>query len=389
MIDAYLAEANVADSSPLLKQWYLDSGASNHVSGDPSVFSSLSPRSGTRITSAGGHSHDVTRVGNIVIRLPTGEMQQISHVLYLPGITKNLILVGFLADKFTLEFWKALCLIKMGGSIIATAIRNPANGLYRLQGDTILGCHEVPSAQPKALALMSAPCNASTWHKRLGHFHYQGIRRMIKFGAVHGLPQMSIRNFHYSSCLTGKQSRKSISKVRSHESTEILELVHSDVAGPFRIQSLRGARYFVTFIDNFSRKTWVYFMTSKDQVFEKFKLFLYASERLSGKKLKILRSDNGGEYVSKIFLSYCSNAGITRQYSQSYTPQHNGIAERRNRFLLDIVRSLLSDSLLPNHLWAEVVRAACVIMNLRSSKAHLDKTSDEIFSGTKPSVSHL
>ena len=138
---------------------------------------------------------------------------------------------------------------------------------------------------------------------------------MINFGAVHGLPQMSICNFHCSSCLTRKQSRKSIPKVRSHESSKILELVHSDVAGPFCIQSLGGARYFVIFIDDFSRKTWVYFMTSKDQVFEKFKLFLHASERLSSKKLKILCSDNGGEYVSKIFLSYCANAGITKQYS--------------------------------------------------------------------------
>ena len=272
----------------------------------------------------------------------------------------------------------------MGASIIATAIRNPANGLYKLQGDTIIGCHEISSSQPEALALLSTPCKASTWHKRLGHYHYQGIWRMLQFGAVRGLPPMSIQNYPCSSCLTGKHSRKSIPKIRSHESTEILQLVHSDIAGPFRVQSLGGAKYFVTFIDDFSRKTWVYFMTSKDQVFEKFKLFLHESERLSGKKLRILCSDNGGEYKSKIFLSYCANAGIIRQYSQPYTPQHNGIAERRNRSLLDIVRSLLSDSPLPNHLWTEAVRAACAIMNLRSSKAHPDKTPDELFSSINP-----
>ena len=211
--------------------------------------------------------------------------------------------------------------------LFAIAIRNPANGLYKLQGETIIGCHEVSSSQPEALALLSAPCNASTWHKRLGHFHYQGIQRMLQFGAVRGLPQMSIRNYHCSSYLTRKQSRKSIPKIRSHESTEILELVHSDVAGLFRVQSLGGAKYFVTFIDDFSRKTWTYFIISKDQVFEKFKLFLHESEHLFSKKLRILRSNNGGEYVSKIFLSYYTNADIIRQYSQPYTPQHNGIAE--------------------------------------------------------------
>ena len=130
-------------------------------------------------------------------------------------------------------------------------------------------------------------------------------------------------------------------------------------------------------------------MSSKDEVFEKFKLFLQESEHISGKKLRILRTDNDGAYVSKIFLSYCANASIIRQYSQPYTPQHNGIAKRRNRSLLDIVRSLLSDTVLPNHLWAEVVRTACIIMNLRSSKAKPDKTPNELYSGIKPSVSHL
>ena len=379
------------DSNSTSKPWYLDSGALNHVSSDASVFSSLSPSSGTRITSVGGHTHDVIGVGNIVFQLPTSEMQQISHVLYFLDITKNLISIGFFTNKeFTLEFQKSLCLIKnMDGSPIASAIRNLANGLYKLEGETLIRCHEFHTSTQEALALMLQPSRASLWHKTLGHFHFQGICRMLQFGAVHGLPNMSISNYPCSSCLTKKQSRKTISKVRTHESTEILQLVHSDVAGPFCVRSLGGAKYFVTFIDNFSRKNWVYFMSSKDQVFEKFKLFLHEFKRMSGKKLQILCTDNGGEYVSKIFLSYNANAGIIWQYSQPDTPQHNGIAERRNNSLLDIIRTLLSDTVLPNHLWAKVVRAAYIIMNLRSSKAHPDKTPDELFSGIKSSVSHL
>ena len=176
VIDAYLAEANMLDSNSTSKPWYLDLEALNHVLSNSSVFSSPSPNSGTRITSIGGHTHDVTRVGSIVIRLPIGEMQQISHVLYSPGITKNLISVGFLTDKgFTLEFQKSLCLIKnMDGLPIASAIRNTANTLYKLEGETLIGCHEIHSSTPEALTLMShwQTNKASLWHKRLGHFHF-------------------------------------------------------------------------------------------------------------------------------------------------------------------------------------------------------------------------
>ena len=253
-----------------------------------------------------------------------------------------------------------------------------------------MGCCVVNNMKCEAFAITSQEQTkmASVWHRRLGHFHYQGIRRMVQFGAVRGLPKMCIRNSPCSSCMQGKQSRKSTPKIRTSESTECLQLVHSDVAGPFRVRSLGGAKYFVTFIDDFSKRTWVYFIASKDQVFDKFKLFLHKNKRISGKNVQTLRTDNGGEYVSKAFLLYCANAGILRQFSQPYTPQHNGVAERRNRTILDIVRTFLSDTDVPSHLWAEAVRAAVYIMNLQSSKNHQDKT-EELFFGKKPNISHL
>ena len=108
VIDAYLAEVNII---PPTKAWYLDSRAFNHVSRDPIVFSSLNPSSGTRITSVGGDNHAVTSMGNFAIRLPIVGIQQISHVFYSPGITKNLISIGFLPDRgFALEFLKDQCI---------------------------------------------------------------------------------------------------------------------------------------------------------------------------------------------------------------------------------------------------------------------------------------
>ena len=370
----------------------MDSEASNHVTGDFSNFSSLSHSSGTKIISTGGHSHDVTRIGNVAIRLPSGGIQKVSHVLYSPSITKKLISVGYLANKgFSLEFIRNKCIIRNSeGHFVGYAYRHSVNGLYKLQGDTLIGCSDVSSLVPEVYALnLSNSSKAALWHKRLGHYHFQGMTRMMQYGVVKGLPNISIRNFPCSSCILGKQSRKSIPKIKSIVTTSPLEVVHLDVVGPFRVRSLGGAHYFLTFIDDYSKKTWIFFLSSKDQVLEKFKLFHQEVEHLSSFKIGTLRIDNGGEYTSKAFYSYCTSYGILRQLSQPYTLQQNGIAERKNRSILDIVRCLLADKEVPSHLWVEVVRDPFILMKFRPSKSHPDKSPDELFLGKKPKISHL
>ena len=264
-MDAYLAKVNVLDSKNSTKDWYLDFGASNHVIGDYSIFSSLSPSSDIKIISVGGQSHDVTGVGNVEICLPTGGIKKISHVLYSPGITKNLILVGFLVDNgFSLQFMSNKCVIKISeGCYVGSASRNSINVLYKLHRNTLLGCREVQNPTHEAHALNFHDCSKEAlWHKRLGHFHHQGLRRMIQSRAVKGLPNMSMSNFSCPFCLAGKQSYKSIPKVKSIESTQPLQLMHSDVANPFCVRSLGGAHFFLTFIDDYSKKTWVIYKSS-------------------------------------------------------------------------------------------------------------------------------
>ena len=173
---------------------------------------------------------------------------------------------------------------------------------------------------------------------------------MIQFSAVKGLPSLVVPNSPCSTCLGGKQTRSSIPKTRTTYSKKPLELVHTDIAGPFRIPSIGGSSYFLTFTDDFSRKTWIYFLRSKSDCIHKFQSFHRMVEKLSGHSILTLRSDNGGEYTSHAFHTYCSLHGIQRQYSQSYTPQHNGVAERKNRTLLNIVRCFLIESQLPSSL---------------------------------------
>jgi hypothetical protein len=171
--------------------------------------------------------------------------------------------------------------------------------------------------------------------------------------------------------------------------TKPLEIVHSDVCGPMRTTSLGGARYFVTYIDDFSRKVWVYLLKSKGECLEKFKEFKALVETQSEHKIKVFRSDNGGEYISKGFQGFLKAHGIEKQTFTPYRPQQNGVAERANRTLVEMARSMLHAQNLKKSLWAEAVVNAAYTRNQCPSRALLSITPEEAWSGRKPCISHM
>ena len=142
-----------------------------------------------------------------------------------------------------------------------------------------------------------------------------------------------------------------------------MELVHIDLCGPARVQTLEGELYFTLFINDYSRMTWVTFLKSKSEAFKKFKLFKAKVENESGRKIKCLRSDNGGEFTSGEFKSFCDEEGIKRQYCTARTPQQNGIAERKNQTVQEAVRTMLLEANLTETFWREAVGAAVYIIN--------------------------
>nr|GEZ85432.1 retrotransposon protein, putative, Ty1-copia subclass [Tanacetum cinerariifolium] len=151
--------------------------------------------------------------------------------------------------------------------------------------------------------------------------------------------------------------------------SEMLELVHSDICELNGQLTRRGNRYFITFIDDYSRYTYVYLLKSKDQAFETFKIYKAEVENQRGKKIQILRTDRGGEYFSTEFSSYCESQGLIHQRTTPYTPQQNGIAERKNRVLQDIINAMLVSANLPKNLWGEALLTACHRNMAESSSA--------------------
>ena len=162
--------------------------------------------------------------------------------------------------------------------------------------------------------------------------------------------------------------------------TETLQLVHSDVCGPVSVQARGGYEYFVTFIDDYSRYAYVYLMQRKSETFGKFKEFLAEAEKQLGKSLKTLRSDRGGEYLDNEFEDYLLEHGIVSQLTAPGTSQQSGVAERRNRTLLDMVRSMMSYSSLPPSFLGYALQTAMYILNVVPSK-FIPKTPLDLWNG--------
>ena len=169
----------------------------------------------------------------------------------------------------------------------------------------------------------------------------------------------------------------------------ILDLIHSDVCGSMSSASLTSFLYYVVFIDDFSRKSWIFFMKTKGRVFNQFQEFKSLMENQTRKKIRVLRTDNGGEYTSKEFMDFCIGEGVRRELTIPYNPQQNGVVERKKRSIVGATRSMLHDQGLPLFLWAEACYTVVYLQNRSPHKAVGSMTPEDAFSGKKPEVGHF
>jgi hypothetical protein len=182
------------------------------------------------------------------------------------------------------------------------------------------------------------------------------------------------------------------SKVRG-----VLEIIHTDICDPFPVKFVNGVDSFITFMDDFSRYGYIYPIKERSEALDKFKIFKAEVENQHNIKIKLVRSDHGGEYYDRHtpygqvpgpFVRFLQENGIVTQYSMSDDPQQNGVAERRNRTLMDMVKSMLSYSTLPISLWMEALKTAVHILNRVPSKS-VPKTPYEMWTGKKSTLNYL
>ncbi|GKE39832.1 retrotransposon protein, putative, ty1-copia subclass [Tanacetum coccineum] len=169
---------------------------------------------------------------------------------------------------------------------------------------------------------------------------------------------------------------------------DLLGLIHTNVCGPFRIVSRQKASYFVTFTEDFSRYGYVYLLKHKHEVFKNFKVFQKEVENQLEKTIKSLHSDRGSEYMSQEFLDHLKEHEIISHHTPPYMPQHNGVSERRNRTLLDMVRSMMSQTTLLKSFWDYAIESATRILNMVPTN-EVEKTPYEVWYGQAPKLSYL
>lgn len=384
--DEYLFVANEVRCTSNMCKWILDSGATNHMTPQRQVFSTYESIDGKKIFMGDNGCVEAIGIGNVVVQSEVdGHERKITmrNVLHVPKLHSNLLSVSKLVNEgCKVNFFTN------GGTIEGpngTLLAKPSQelNLFYITFKKVFG------AEVASVAHSNSKMNL--WHQRMGHLNMKSVRALESMvsGIDLDAPHVDTSHEMCETCIQGKQTRVPFSTQGVSRANKVLELVYSDVCGPMRTTSIGGCRFFVTFIDDFSRKVWVYPLKAKSEVFAKFLEWKALVEAQSEHKIKALRTDNGGEFISKQFDEYLKTCGIERQVTPPYTPQLNGVAERMNRTLVEMARCMLFAKKLDFELWAEAVVTAAYTRNRCPTQALEGMTPEEAWSGKKPHVSHM
>lgn len=361
-------------------QWFVDSGASSHMTMISANLTELrEPKSSEVIVGNNGRLK-VECAGDVRLSLSAdGESKEekviVKDVLCIPNICANLMSVSQMAKQGkTLVFNDVNCRIfDKNAKLLASAPL--VDDLYRLSCTT-----------EQSAAALTATANRNLWHRRMGHACETNLNRIKSSVEGFDLPNGVLDPC--TICAQGKQTRASFKDI-GNRAKEILQIIHTDVCGPMSTKSLGGSRYLLTFVDDFSRKVFVYPIKRKEEVFNTFLAFKKLIENQLGSTIKILRSDNGKEFCNDKFKIFMKNHGIVHQFTAPYTPEQNGVAERMNRTIIEKVRCMLYDANLKMQFWAEAAATAAFLINRTPCRDMKNTTPEEIWTTLKPNLTHI
>jgi hypothetical protein len=190
-------------------------------------------------------------------------------------------------------------------------------------------------------------------------------------------------------CLAGKQRRTPFPQKAKYRAEEPLELVHADLCGAITPATPGGRRFFLLLVDDHSRFMWVVLLGSKDEAAAALKRFQAEAQSEARRKLRVLRTDRGGEFTSNDLAAHFADTGVKRHLAAPYSPQQNGVVERRNQTVVGMARCMLKAKGMPSYFWGEAVTTAVYVLNRAHTRSVDGMTPYEAWYGKKPAVDHL
>ncbi|TQE01264.1 hypothetical protein C1H46_013171 [Malus baccata] len=379
-------------SAPQEQFWVADTGATSHMTSDLSNLNLAAPFSGTdTVTTASGSGLPISHIGSTTLHTPQYAFE-LKNILHVPQLSQHLLSIyqlckdnkcRFICDEFC--FW----------------IQDKITGRIILQGLCREGLYPIPFHIPQHLLIQAQKHNASfkqqtcylgsqvkinLWHQRLGHPSNIVTSAMLKQSHI----PMSLDHVSSicTSCLEGKFAKLPF-LFPANKTVHPLEVIHSDVWGPSSTVSIEGYKFYVSFVDECTRFTWIFPLMNKSEVFDVFVHFHSFLITQFSATVKVFQSDGGGEYSSHKFKQYLLQKGILHQKSCPYTPQQNGLAERKHRHILETAITLLQTASLPHKLWFHACAISVYLINRMACQTLQMSSPFQCLFGTSPSISHL
>ena len=303
------------------KSWYLDTGASNHMTGCVEKFAELDRKITGSVRFGDGSVVGIEGRGSVLFLAHNGEHHLLTEVYYIPRLKSNIISLGQL-DEFGCKYSvdEGLMTVLDKERKVLAKVRRAPNRLYILN---------IEQSEPVCL-LSRASETPWLWHARFGHISFHALRLLSRENMVVGLPMIDQVDRLYESCLVAKQRRSPFPVEASYRADKALQLLHGDLCGPISPATFAGKNYFLLLVDDHTMYMWVVLIKSKDEALEAVKKIRAAVEVELNLKVMALRIDHGGEFTSKNFARFCEGLGIKHYLTTPFSPQQNGVVERSN-----------------------------------------------------------
>ena len=386
--DSFVTPQNAYSAGPIIHQPQVeielyDSGASRHMSPFRHRFLNYRSTAPRAITAANKRIFYAIGTGDLQIDVPNGNTTTpvlLKDTLHAPDMALTIISIGRITETGNSVIFKdRTCKIINKSGRTVGSIPASSNGLFKVE-------HAHAAYNASALEQV----DIHSLHRRLGHISADSIRSLIRNNAITGIQLIDDGSpIICDSCEYARMTRKPIRSERvAPPAQQFGAEIHSDLWGPSPVTSLGGRLYYVTFTDDYTRYTWIQALRTKDQTLDAYKSFAAWARTQHSVKIKVLRSDRGGEYTGHEFTQFLNDQGTERRLTTHDTPQHNGVAESLNRRLVERVRAILHHADLPKNLWYEAIRFAVWLKNRTSTRALGNHTTpyEKLF-GNKPVLS--